>query len=297
MTQALKLGRCVVTRVEERLGPAVPPNILLPGLTPELLAEHRDCLTSRQRDPQSGLFVISIHSWLLRTPTHTILIDACAGNDKERLRPESAEFHRQRLPWIERLATAGARPQDIDYVLCTHLHVDHVGWNTQLADGRWVPTFPNARYLFARCDFEFWQERARGGGGAHANDGVFEDSVLPIVEAGQADLVDPDHAPLPELRIVAAPGHTPGHVMVQLASAGQRAVFSGDVMHHVLQVRLPQLNSVFCEDGTAARRTRAKLLDDCCEQDVLLLPAHFGAPHVGYVVRRGSGHDFRFVDA
>ena len=132
---SVQVGDATILRIEERLGPAVPPEILLPGLDLALLREHVSWLEPQHRDPATGLLVISIHSWLLRTGSHTILIDACAGNDKQRLRPESAEFHEQRAPWLERLAAQGVRPEDVDFVMCTHLHVDHVGWNTRLVDG------------------------------------------------------------------------------------------------------------------------------------------------------------------
>ena len=292
---SVQVGDATILRIEERLGPAVPPEILLPGLDSALLREHASWLEPQHRDPATGLLVISIHSWLLRTGAHTILIDACAGNDKQRLRPESAEFHEQRAPWLERLAAQGVRPEDVDFVMCTHLHVDHVGWNTRLVDGRWVPTFPNAKYLFSRREYEFWDPRRRMLP-PHANDGVFEDSVLPVVEAGLAELVDGAHEPVEGLRIEPAPGHTPGHFILHLTSAHREALFSGDLMHHALQVWAPELNSAFCEDPVQATATRRRVLDACCERDVLVLPAHFGAPHAGRVrARRGGGFAFEFM--
>lgn len=270
---------------------------MLPGLDLALLEQHRHWLEPDHRDPVTGLLMISLHSWLLRIEDRTVLIDACVGNDKERLRPETAEFHRQRTPYLERLRAAGVAPEDIDFVLCTHLHVDHVGWNTRLENGRWVPTFPNARYLFSRREYEHWRPENRTHIAGHPNDGVFEDSVLPVVEAGLVDLIDGQHVPLAGLEIEPAPGHTPGHVMVALQSGGQHALFTGDLMHHVLQVYAPQVSSAFCEDPAAAATMRQEVLARCCDRDVLLLPAHFGAPHAGRVVSRRGGFAFQFIDA
>ena len=293
--QMHRLHDCTIHRVEERLEPAVPPALLLPGLDPALLDEHAGWLVPHHRDAASGLLVIGIHSWLIRTPRHTILVDACAGNDKERLRPETAEFHRQHTPWLKRLAACGVRPEQVDYVMCTHLHVDHVGWNTRLADGRWVPTFPNAKYLFSRRDYAHWDPAARAGLPPHPNDGVFEDSVLPVVAAGLVEWVgDEAHSPVDGLRVEPAPGHTPGHCVLHLDAGGRHALFSGDTMHHALQVYAPDLNSAFCEDPGMSRATRRRLLEGVCDRDVLLFPAHFGHPHAGRVVSRGGSFAFRF---
>jgi len=169
----------------------------------------------------------------VKTGRHTILIDSCLGNDKER--PTRPQFHRLRTPYIADLARAGIRVEDVDYVMCTHLHWDHVGWNTRLDNGRWVPTFPNARYVMARREFAHWEAvHQRGEETPHRT--AFEDSVLPVVRTGQSVLVDDDYALEDGLWFEGAPGHTPGNVVIHARSAGATAVFMGDVIHHPLQL-------------------------------------------------------------
>ena len=188
----------------------------------------------------------------MRTPRLAILVDACVGNDKER-RVGNGWNMRRDESWLARLAAAGCAPEDIDIVLCTHLHLDHVGWNTRLVDGRWVPSFPNARYLFARSEYEFWREKSAKDPRKY-DDGAFADSVLPVVEAGRHALVDGDHEIDAGIRLEPSPGHTPGHVNLRLESRGLRAVLCGDLMHTVLQCVWPDWSSagVF-RQGAVAR--------------------------------------------
>ncbi|PTD16808.1 MBL fold metallo-hydrolase [Sphingomonas fennica] len=286
------VGDVEITRIEESLTPAYPPEFLFPEWHPDYLDRHRDWLAPNFYDLESGKLISSIHSWLIRTRGHVILVDSCAGNDKPR--PAFARFDMQRTPYLERLRAAGVAPEDVTHVLCTHLHVDHVGWNTRLLDGRWVPTFPNARYLFSRRESEFWDTRSGEGGRLPINDGVFEDSVRPIIEAGLADLIDPPHALTDELTIEAAPGHSPGHCIMVLRSKGETAIFSGDTMHQPVQVHEPHLNSCFCAEPELARQTRRALLERCASANGLILPAHFGKPHAGRVTERGGEFSISF---
>jgi glyoxylase-like metal-dependent hydrolase (beta-lactamase superfamily II) len=172
------------------------------------------------------------------------------------------------------------------------LHVDHVGWNTRLDNGRWVPTFPNAKYLFARTEYAHYEQENRK---APVNDGSFNDSVLPVVEAGRAVMIDDGHQLDDCMLVKLAPGHTPGHITIRLASDGQEALFTGDIMHHPLQVYRPDWNSGFCLDQAAARATRRKVLEHCCEHGSLMLPAHFAAPHGGYISAKGDRFAIRFA--
>ncbi len=192
-------------------------------------------------------------------------------------------------PWIERLGAAGTRPEDIDFVMCTHLHADHVGWNTHLQDGRWVPTFPNARYLFHRKEFARWNSRLPGYMPRPINEFVFEDSILPVAEAGQMTLIDDGYTVDGMFTLEAAAGHTPGHVKIRLGSGGKAGIFSGDVIHHPLQVFYPELQSVFDEDAEMAAVTRARLLAECVDKDVMLFPSHFAEPHYCRVVSGSRG--------
>jgi glyoxylase-like metal-dependent hydrolase (beta-lactamase superfamily II) len=241
-------------------------------------------------DPASGKLKLSVHSWLVRAGGRTILIDACVGNDKPR--PNRPMWHMMKTPYLERLARAGARPEQVDVVMCTHLHNDHVGWNTRLHDGRWVPTFPNARYLFNRTDYDHFQtvDAVKQPGNAAA----FRDSVQPVVESGRADLVSGVHAVDEHLTLEQAPGHTPGTMAITLVSRGARALFCGDIMHEPIQVYHPEWNSFACEDAVNARTSRRKVLEQCAGTGALLMPTHFGAPFVCHIDAKGDAFVPRF---
>jgi glyoxylase-like metal-dependent hydrolase (beta-lactamase superfamily II) len=290
-------GDATVTRLEEQVGYAsLPPEKFLDGFDRELLARHLDWLVPHHYSPADDRLITSIHSWLIRTGRHTILLDSCAGNHKNR--PGFARFHQLDIPFLQRLRAAGVQPEEIDIVLCTHLHADHVGWNTRLVDGRWVPTVPNAKYLFSRIENEFGDPRRNPHADRDPLRGVaYRDSVLPVIEAGQVVLIDGDHAIDDSLTIVAAPGHTPGHVALWLANAAGRALFCGDAIHHALQVHAPHWNSGFCELPDVARATRRRILQQCIEHRAPLFPGHFGAPHVARVVAAGRGFAPQFVAA
>jgi glyoxylase-like metal-dependent hydrolase (beta-lactamase superfamily II) len=289
------IGNVSVTRIEEMLGyGSFPPAQYFVGFEREVLERHLGWLVPHHYAPEKDAIITSVHSWLIRTPRHTILLDCCAGNHKERT--YWPRFHQLNTPFLERLAAAGARPQDIDIVLCTHLHADHIGWNTVLRDGRWVPTFPNAKYLFSRKENDFWDPRVNVAGADDPGRRIaYRDSVLPVVEAGQAQLVDGIHAIDDMLRVEPAPGHTPGHVLLKLEAGGAAGVFCGDVIHHPIQVYAPHWNSQFCELADEARATRRGLLEHCAERGALLFPAHFGAPHVAAIEATGAGFTARFV--
>jgi glyoxylase-like metal-dependent hydrolase (beta-lactamase superfamily II) len=274
----------------------LPAAVFLPRLGDGQLHDQRSWLAPAHMDAASGLLRISIHSWILRTARQNILIDACCGNHKPRTRPETLDFANLETPYLERLKLVGLQPEDIHVVMCTHLHVDHVGWNTCLKGGRWVPTFANAKYLFSQTDYEFWDPAIRESADPHPNDGVFADSVAPVVEAGQAVLIADGHEIEPGVRVEARPGHTPGHVNVVVGSSHEQAIFSGDTMHHVLQVYSPHVNSAFCEHHELARQSRLRLLNRVADRATMLFPAHFGAPHAGRVVRRDGGFAFDFVE-
>ena len=288
--KTLRLGEFTIERVLDMEGPTFEPKFLLPGLSPETLAANRGWLEPRFIEPASGKLVLSYHSFVVRTPRHTILIDTCIGNDKER---GHAFFNRRQGPYLQNLAALGLAPEDVDIVCCTHLHVDHVGWNTRLVDGRWVPTFPNAKYLFARDEYSHWEAKKKAAPHALLNHGAYEDSVLPVVAAGQAVLVAADHAVEDGIVLEPMPGHTPGCVAINFASGGERAVCAGDAIIHALQVADPSLSSSYCEDPEMSRVTRRRLIERIADTPTRLLPAHFPDPVVGRVARAGNG--FRFV--
>ena len=291
------IGDVMVTRIEEQLGFASrPPEQYLDGFEREMLACHLHWLVPHHYSPEHDRLITSIHSWLIRTRHHTILLDCCAGNHKER--PGFSRFHQLDTPFLQRLGAAGVRPEEIDIVLCTHLHADHVGWNTMLVDGRWVPTFPNAKYLFSRIENEVGDPRHNPAADAdQQRGGAYRDSVLPVIEAGQAVLVEGDYALEDNLTIVLAPGHTHGHVAMWLANFAGRGVFCGDVLHHALQIHAPHWNSKFCELPEIARATRRRLMEQCVEHGATLFPGHFGAPHVARILAAANEFSLQFIEA
>jgi len=282
------VGEVEITRVLEFEAALFEPAVLYPEVSLEVVRRHRGWLEPTLMDPASGLLVFAFHSTVVRTPRATILVDTCSGNDKER--PHKLRYHRKNWPYLANLATAGFAPEDIDYVLCTHLHADHVGWNTRLLNGRWVPTFPNARYLFAREEWDHWQ--VAGLRAKYTTDPYYEDSLLPIMESGQAELVATDYGIDDSVRIEPWPGHTPGHICVLVRSQHASAVLSGDIMHTALQCAEPQLNSCFCVDPEMARATRRRFLETFADSPVMVIPAHFPTPSAGWI--RSLDTSFRF---
>lgn len=266
----IRVGGAAVDGVLEWAGSYRDPLEMYPDATREAVERHRGWLEPGSLDPESGALIMAFQSYLLRTDRLTILIDTCVGNDKNRpLRPN---WHRRNWPWMDNLRACGVTPEEIDIVLCTHLHTDHVGWNTRLEDGRWRPTFPNARYLFHEKEYAYWQREYRNQEWLRD---AFEDSVLPVVEAGRAVMVAGDHEIDHGLFLEPAPGHTPGAVCLHLKDGGEHAVFCGDLMHHPLQVPEAQWSSIFCTDPELSRQTRMAFVDRFAETDSMVLPAHF----------------------
>jgi glyoxylase-like metal-dependent hydrolase (beta-lactamase superfamily II) len=282
--EPLTLGRLRISAVVERAGPT-RPTWLLPDATPEAVERHRDWLAPHFLDDQ-GRFLQSIHAFLVQAPGFTALVDTCVGNDKDR--GGRAPFHMMRTRFLDDLGAAGCSPEAVDLVVCTHLHVDHVGWNTRLDGGCWVPTFPRARHLFARREWEHWSAED-----APDTRRIVADSVQPILDAGLADLVDVDHRVSSEMWLEPTPGHTPGHVSVRLRSGGAEAVITGDLMHCPVQVAEPQWGSHFDTDVEQARKTRRSFCERYADTDVTVLGTHFHHPTAGRIVRHGDAWRFR----
>lgn len=283
--------------VELALDPAFAADQLLPDFNDEVVAANRALLSPRYMNADSKLLVMSIHSWIVRSGDNVVLIDTCCGNQKPR--PDFPLANMLDVPYLERLEAAGVRAQDVDYVLCTHLHVDHCGWNTQLRNGKWVPTFPNAKYIFSQTEYDQWNPqdptypKAGMNPTSGVNAGVFEDSVLPIVEHGLAQMVTGRHAIDRNLSIEPAPGHTFGSIVIKLDSKSDKGLFCGDVMHHPIQVLRPDWNSAFCDVPALARHTRRRVLGYCADEGAVLMPAHFAAPHAVRVQRAGENFTFQ----
>ncbi len=292
--ETLHFGDITVDRCVESEGPSFHPHFIFPALTEEALARERaDWLDDRLVHADSGRLLMSLHAYVIRTAHHTILVDTCVGNHKQR--PETPPWHLRDGPFLSDLAAMGVPPESVDFVMCTHLHVDHVGWNTRLDNGRWVPTCPNARYLFHRVESEHWENAEMPEGSGNTTRASFDDSVLPVVSAGQALMVDGDHAIDDNLHLEPSPGHTPGHVFLRLETARGDAVFTGDCLHHPLQIALPDLNSRYCADPAVAAATRRAVVEGSADTDTLMLGAHFPHPVAGRVVSNGDRWKLRWT--
>jgi len=284
----LTLGEVTISRIVEIGRSAFPTSQMLPESDPGRIVRHHRWIRPHFWDDVTGDLGSRIQTWIVRTPQHTVLIDTGVGNDKER--HETTLWNRRTGGYLDDLRAAGVSPEQVDLVLCTHLHVDHVGWNTRLVDGRWVPTFPKARYVFPGEEWEFWKHENEAG---REKSGCIADSVVPVVEAGQAVMVSGTERIDPWLSYEPWVGHTPGHVGVRVHTSVGDAVFSGDLMHRVVQVAEPQWSSIFCYDGKRAAETREAFVERHAASGELVLPAHF--PHPGRIVPDGGGHRFEAV--
>jgi glyoxylase-like metal-dependent hydrolase (beta-lactamase superfamily II) len=284
----ITIGDVEVRRIEEII--IYEPMSLFADFRPEVLAENRHWLEPHYYDAQREMFPTSIHSWLLKTPERTILIDTCGGNGKTR--PVSPRFDQLNTPYLDRLKAAGASPEEIDTVILTHLHIDHVGWNTRLDGGRWVPTFPKATYIMSQVERDAHDPKR---GAASKPDGVnlpFIDSVQPVLDNAKVRLVEGNETLFEGIDLMPVPGHTPGQMAIRVRSRGEEGVFCGDIMHQPIQVAQPDWNSKYCGDQEMARQTRKRMLAYFAETRALMLPVHFGWPYCGRIARRGSGFAF-----
>lgn len=281
------LGDLEILRIEEAVERDADPEFLYPALNRSTITENLGWLTPHFYNAITDRLQIHIQSWLIRTKHHTILIDTCGGNHKPR--PWFPFFDQANTPYLERLKAAGCAPEDIDFVFCTHLHLDHCGWNTRLENGRWVPTFPNAQYLFSRTEYESWNVP---GAERPPHYEIFEDSVLPVIQAGLGRIVEDNFHVTDQISIEAAPGHTVGHGIIRATSQLQSGIFTGDAFHHPLQILDPALSSSFCVNPVQGEATRRRLLADCADHGHLMIPAHFGPPHVGRIKRARDGFMF-----
>jgi len=281
--QQWTIGDVKITKVIETEGPT-PAKFLFAGPKDEAIAAHADWLKPHfMKTPQ--LFIASVHALVLESCGKRIVVDTCVGNDEQRSNPH---WNLRQGPFLRDLAAAGFPRESINLVVCTHPHVDHVGWNTMRDNERWVPTFPNARYLFARSEWEYWSRQID-----IADGDVQGDSVRPVIEAGLADLVEPVHRLTDDIHLEPTPGHTPGHVSVRIDSRGQRGVITGDLMHHPVPCAEHQWASRFDVDAELARETLRGFLERCEDDGSLVLGTHFATPTAGHIVRHGSTWRFR----
>ncbi|MFL5219377.1 MAG: MBL fold metallo-hydrolase [Microvirga sp.] len=287
--RGLAIGDVTVTSIVERDGPWRRPEDMFPDYDPELGKRHIAELEPGVFDQASGKMVITYQTFVVRTPKHTILVDTCTGEDKGYAAP--MDF--PKAPWLEGFRAAGLKFEDIDYVFCTHLHIDHCGWNTVLRDGRWVPTFPRAKYVFHKREYAAWEEATQRGDNPPGN--VWRFNCEPVVEAGQALLVDDDFALDDTVWLSPTPGHSPCHCCVNIRSGGERAVVTGDLFHHALQCREPQWSTIFDWDPKQAIASRRRFFGEVAGTGLLLLPIHFPAPTAGRLEADGERFRYSFV--
>ena len=285
MSLKFNVGDLTVHRVIEQETTFLPVHDMLPSLTPELLAENRTWMKEAGALDDTDTLILCFQSYVVRTPHHTILIDSCIGNDKPR--PHRPKWHMKTDDtYMRGLAAAGVSVGDIDFVMCTHLHVDHVGWNTRLVDGTWVPTFANARYLFGKTEYEHWRDHSD----TPDKKAVFADSVKPIVDAGKAELIASDARLTDEISMIPTPGHSPGHMSIHIRSDGEEGVLTGDVAHHPCQMAHLDWSSTADSDPTQSAATRRELFSRFADTPALVIGGHFDAGHI-----RREDDAFKFI--
>jgi glyoxylase-like metal-dependent hydrolase (beta-lactamase superfamily II) len=273
-----QIGDIKITRIVE-MQVTGGSRFILPEATKEAVLPIR-WLSPHFMDDE-GHLIMSIHALVLETPDHRIIVDTCLGNDKARSIPN---WNMLQGPFLDDLSEAGYARETIDMVLCTHLHVDHVGWNTMLVDGNWVPTFPNARYLMGAKEYQYWTREADQG----EYGDVMADSVLPVFDAGLVDLVDMKHQITDEIWLEPTPGHTPGHVSVHIKSRGEEALITGDCFHHPCQIAKPQWSSSADYNAEDGITTRNSLLEKYSDESILIIGTHFATPTAGHLKRDGD---------
>jgi glyoxylase-like metal-dependent hydrolase (beta-lactamase superfamily II) len=283
--QQFKVGDVKITRIIESEAPW-PGTWLLPDATAENVQKEADWLFPIFTD-EKGKLRMSIHALILESQGKRIIVDTCIGNDKVRSNPVWSNL---KLPFLSDLEKAGYPRDKIDKVVCTHLHVDHVGWNTSLKNGNWVPTFPNARYIIGGTEWDYWSHFD----GKDARDPV-EDSVRPCVDAGVADLVDSNFRITDEVWLEPTPGHTPGHHSVRISSKGQDAVITGDLIHHPIQMKFPEWDDGFDSDLPMAKKTRRAFCEKYADTNVVVFGTHFATPSAGKISK--AGDSFRYAAA
>lgn len=280
-----KIGDVEVWRLLEIHGPFLRPEELFPTAGPEVGARIEE-LVPNSLCPTSGKLILPIQGFLLKSPSHNILVDSCVGNHKTH--PDDPEWHgRSDTRFLSALAAAGLTTADVDYVLCTHLHADHIGWNTRLQDGRWVPTFANAQYLMPRADEELQRGR---------DSDTYKESILPVIEAGQTELVLEGHRLGDCITLIPTPGHTPGHVSVRIESGGKTALITGDALHTTAQCQHPEWHFKYDHDAESAVTSRISLLEQAAESGCLVLGHHFALPSLGRVSAAGNAFKWEDLD-
>ncbi|KQV13641.1 MBL fold metallo-hydrolase [Kitasatospora sp. Root107] len=286
--QRMMLGDVEVIRLVEWRGTFLPARDLVPGAEAEVWRENEDWLAPDHWEPESDRAAAALQTWVLRSGGRTVVVDTGVGNGRER--PGSPLFHHWQGDFPGLLAQAGIAPEEVDVVVNTHLHVDHVGWNTTAVDGDWATTFPNAQYLLPAADDKYFgPDNGYANGGRVLDRLIYEDSIAPVHQAGQVVLWDGTHRIDEHLTLESAPGHTPGSAVLRLASGGDRAVFVGDLLHSPVQILRPGCSSCLCLDPARAATSRRRILERAAAERELVIPAHFGGAGAVEVRKAGDG--------
>jgi glyoxylase-like metal-dependent hydrolase (beta-lactamase superfamily II) len=283
------VGRYRLDPVAEFEGPRMPPAAMFTKADPKYLANLLERSPAGSYNKNTNQLYTSVHTWLVRDDNGLVLlIDTCFGNLKNRL-PSHPFFHMQENDWLSKLAALGVQPDDVTHVINTHLHLDHVGWNTRLVDGVWTPTFARARHIMPRREADL----AKAGKlvPLEANDRSIVDSVFPIIDAGLADFVDPGFQFADDIRLIPCYGHSPGMLLVEIAGGSKGVIAGGDPLHHPLQVLDPSVNTGFCEKPEEAAASRHAFLARCADEGWAIAPTHFFVPRTTKVRRTGDGFD------
>ncbi len=290
-----QIGAARVTNVIEYSGPTHAPEFLFPEISKAErdagIAANASWLAPHHYVPHMDRFIVTIQIWVVHAGGNVILIDSGVGNFKNRAAPRMNQLNTLLIPWLE---AAGAAPHQVTHVVHTHLHTDHVGGNTVEQDGRWVPAFPNARYLMPKAEFDYWKAEYDAGD-KMVQAGSFADSVLPVLDAGLVDFIEPGQEVAGCLLGEDVSGHAPGMLSFRLRSQGEEGMFSTDTMHSPIQVANPHWNDRYVLDAGRALQSRANVLARAAERNALIMPMHFGAPYCGYVRKQGDGYRFEGV--
>jgi len=309
-TTIFKVGTATVVKVPELELKDFTLSQLLPALDPKVVEKHPDWIDCRTYDIKTARVHLSVHTWVIRLSGKVILIDTGVGNDKDR--PGLKALDHLNNPFLQRLAQAGVQPEEVDYILLTHIHADHVGWNTFWNGNKWIPTFPNATVICSELEWRYGvaltavDENAAAAIRADAGigdpvrlptPGVFRDSMMPIEEAGRLRRVVANGSEVLEgIRFISSPGHSVDHASISLVSNGEEAVFGGDITHHPFELHRPDIVSMFCEFPDAARRSRQKIARHVAESGALYFSSHFPASSVGRITFDEESFNWQFVE-
>ena len=288
--QIKQIGDIRVTRIQEYSAPSHDPKFLLPEMDQQALEENESWMAPNHWIPHMNKLIVTIQLWVVHAGSNIIVVDTGVGNFKNRQDiPRMHMLNNLILEWLE---AAGAPPEKVTHVVLTHLHSDHVGWNTRWVDNRWTPTFPNAKYYIPEQDFRFCEQGKNKEEKIDVFGESFNDSVMPIVNEGLSVMIRPGMEIADCLQVEDAAGHSPGQVAFRIRSQGEEAVFSGDIFHSPMQIVMPEINSGYCIYPDVARNTRYEFLNKAADTGSLILPVHFGDPYCGYIRRNGQGFSF-----